>query len=423
MSPRPSRTRDETGFPDTSRVRYGLVLVTGARGQQAGRRSASPSSRARRLVAQGVVLASLVGGTGAFVVAHKSVTIDYDGDVRTVSAYGSTVGDLLRYEKIAVAPEDLVQPAAATAARDGGTIVVRSSREVTLEIDGRTQTLTTTARTVGELLSAMGERGAGAVSTASRSAVLGREHVRVSTLKTVQVAVDGAVLPVTTAAATVRDVLAGVGVELGEDDETSVPLDGAAVDGMLVVVSRGSTTATTVTETLPFETETIDEPALPQGYKHVRTAGRAGQAVTTYAVRTLDGTEVSRTVVSREVTREPRTEVVVVGTADPASVSVDPGSARATGKALAAARGWGDDQFVCLDKLWTKESNWRWDAHNTSSGAYGIPQALPGNKMASAGADWQTNPSTQITWGLGYIAGRYGTPCDAWAHSMASGWY
>ncbi|MDQ1690900.1 MAG: hypothetical protein QOD87_1008, partial [Pseudonocardiales bacterium] len=72
--------------------------------------------------------------------------------------------------------------------------------------------------------------------------------------------------------------------------------------------------------------------------------------------------------------------------------------------------------------LWTKESGWRTDAANPS-GAYGIPQALPGSKMSAAGADWQTSASTQITWGLGYIAGVYGTPCAAWAHSQATNWY
>ena len=73
-------------------------------------------------------------------------------------------------------------------------------------------------------------------------------------------------------------------------------------------------------------------------------------------------------------------------------------------------------------KLWNRESGWRTTAQN-SSGAYGIPQALPGSKMASAGADWRTNAATQIKWGLGYISGRYGTPCGAWGHSQSTGWY
>ncbi|QUW20004.1 transglycosylase SLT domain-containing protein [Agrococcus sp. Marseille-Q4369] len=90
---------------------------------------------------------------------------------------------------------------------------------------------------------------------------------------------------------------------------------------------------------------------------------------------------------------------------------------------MVLSRGWGEDQYSCLYSLWQKESNWNVYAQNRSSGAYGIPQSLPGSKMASAGADWQTNPVTQITWGLGYISGRYGTPCGAWAHSQRVGWY
>lgn len=105
------------------------------------------------------------------------------------------------------------------------------------------------------------------------------------------------------------------------------------------------------------------------------------------------------------------------------AVSVNPGSAQAIAYDMVVARGWGDGEFNCLVSLWNKESGWRVNAANPYSGAYGIPQALPGNKMASAGADWQTNPATQISWGLGYIQGRYGTPCGAWGHSQSHGWY
>jgi hypothetical protein len=96
---------------------------------------------------------------------------------------------------------------------------------------------------------------------------------------------------------------------------------------------------------------------------------------------------------------------------------------RAVGCALMLKAGFGIDQFPCLNKLWNKESNWRHTASNPSSGAYGIPQALPGSKMGSAGSDWRTNPATQIKWGLGYIEGRYGSPCKAWSHSQSVGWY
>ena len=72
--------------------------------------------------------------------------------------------------------------------------------------------------------------------------------------------------------------------------------------------------------------------------------------------------------------------------------------------------------------MWSYESGWRVNAANPN-GAYGIPQALPGSKMASHGADWQTNAATQISWGIDYIAGRYATPCGAWAHIQSVGWY
>ena len=92
-------------------------------------------------------------------------------------------------------------------------------------------------------------------------------------------------------------------------------------------------------------------------------------------------------------------------------------------KALLGEFGFGLDQFGCLDSLYMRESGWRVDADNPSSSAYGIPQALPGSKMSTAGADWETNPVTQIRWGLGYIEDRYGSPCGAWAHSESHGWY
>ncbi|WP_207670024.1 lytic transglycosylase domain-containing protein [Orlajensenia flava] len=106
----------------------------------------------------------------------------------------------------------------------------------------------------------------------------------------------------------------------------------------------------------------------------------------------------------------------------PAAGTPDPGSAKAIALDLVHARGWGDDEYSCLVALWNRESGWNVYASNPS-GAYGIPQALPGSKMSSAGSDWESDAATQITWGLGYITGRYGSPCGAWAHSEDAGWY
>lgn len=85
---------------------------------------------------------------------------------------------------------------------------------------------------------------------------------------------------------------------------------------------------------------------------------------------------------------------------------------------------WSDgSQYPCLNSLWVRESNWTWNAINPSSGAYGIPQSLPGSKMASSGPDWMTDGLTQVQWGESYISAQYGQPCAAWAHEQKYGWY
>lgn len=100
----------------------------------------------------------------------------------------------------------------------------------------------------------------------------------------------------------------------------------------------------------------------------------------------------------------------------------DFGSPKDHARALLKARGWGN-QFGCLNSLINRESGWRVNADNPTSSAYGIPQAMPGSKMASAGSDWRTNPRTQLRWMMSYLASRYGNPCKALAHSRATNWY
>lgn len=100
-----------------------------------------------------------------------------------------------------------------------------------------------------------------------------------------------------------------------------------------------------------------------------------------------------------------------------------PAQAQQIARAAIGGRGWGEDQFSCLVRLWNRESGWRVEARNPSSGAYGIPQAYPAERLAAAGPDWRTNAATQISWGLSYIAARHGSPCGAWDHSQRTGWY
>jgi uncharacterized protein YdaU (DUF1376 family) len=108
--------------------------------------------------------------------------------------------------------------------------------------------------------------------------------------------------------------------------------------------------------------------------------------------------------------------------AQPAA-STPSGSPQQIAEQMLSQFGWSSSQFSCLQPLWAHESGWNVYASNPSSGAYGIPQALPGSKMASAGPDWQSDAATQIRWGLQYIQGTYGSPCAAWSHEEADGWY
>jgi hypothetical protein len=100
------------------------------------------------------------------------------------------------------------------------------------------------------------------------------------------------------------------------------------------------------------------------------------------------------------------------------------GDPRSIARSMMAERyGWGSGEFSCLDTLWEHESSWDPHAENSSSGAYGIPQALPGSKMSTYGSDWQSSPVTQIEWGLAYIRQSYASPCGAWSVWQSKGWY
>lgn len=144
----------------------------------------------------------------------------------------------------------------------------------------------------------------------------------------------------------------------------------------------------------------------------LRAAAARAAALRAAAARRVEATRAAAARASRSSVRAP-----IQGPAP-----VYSGDARGIARSMLAAFGWSATEFSCLDPLWSAESGWRVGASNPS-GAYGIPQALPGSKMGAYGSDWQSNPRTQITWGLHYIQGRYGSPCAAWAHFQSYGWY
>lgn len=201
------------------------------------------------------------------------------------------------------------------------------------------------------------------------------------------------------------------------------------------ILPRGITTSTVTqtTELKPAKKATLDAD-IAKGMEFIMNPGVAGKQRVTYQLVFVDGKQVARKVLASKVLKKATDAVVIRGIGDPKNVKVALASAaRGTGdpagnKNFAAlyiqnTYGWGNDEFGCLSTLWTRESHWRHQARNRSSGAYGIAQALPGRKMSKAGSDWRTNPVTQIKWGASYIEGRYGSPCKALKHSYSHGWY
>jgi hypothetical protein len=141
--------------------------------------------------------------------------------------------------------------------------------------------------------------------------------------------------------------------------------------------------------------------------------------------RTGAAARVPRRIIMMELAKRAERIAASMASASPEVLPTDvnPNSNRGLGYHLMLQFGVAADQWQYLDALWQRESGWNHLAENASSGAYGIPQSLPGSKMADVAPDWRTNPETQITWGLAYIAARYRNPQGAWEHSQRVGWY
>jgi hypothetical protein len=157
------------------------------------------------------------------------------------------------------------------------------------------------------------------------------------------------------------------------------------------------------------------DPAMLAARDSAKAKAEAAAAAAAEAVRRANEIAAAEEAARQQAAQTPMPNI-------PASCDEYSGN-RALGCALLLEAGFGLDQMGCLDELWTRESNWRAEAHNSSSGAHGIPQALPGSKMAPYGDDYLTNPVPQIRWGLDYIRNRYGTPCGAWSFWQGNHWY
>jgi hypothetical protein len=213
---------------------------------------------------------------------------------------------------------------------------------------------------------------------------------------------------------------------------SALVLVAALVGGLLVANRQGNadvpakTTAAAAHEKAATPQDPSAAPSAAAPSTEVAVQGKAQDAAAAAAAQAKAAEDAARKKKEEEASRSVTRTLGPPTYAIPAACDTYKGrnDNKWRGCGLLHAAGFGIDQMgPCLEKLWDKESHWNPKARNPSSGAYGIAQALPPSKMGSVGSDWSWNPETQIKWGLGYIKGRYKTPCAAWNHSVAKGWY
>lgn len=275
-------------------------------------------------VIAGAAVLAVGGGSLAYAGLRSDVTLVVDGQAGQVTTSASTVGELLSAQRITVGPHDVVAPAAATELRDGTRVSVQYGRQVTVSVDGAPQTLWTTATDVGGAIAALGLDTTGADLSTSRSASVGREGLALSvaTPKRVTIKAAGKKREVTTTGATVGAALKAAGITPDADDDLSVPMTTTLTNGAKVTYTRVDVTTKTKRGDVGFETVEKKSSTLDRGKTQTKTAGREGRRTTTYKIVSHDGEVVSRKAIKTVVTRKPVDRVVLVGTRTPKEPAV-----------------------------------------------------------------------------------------------------
>ncbi|NGO68301.1 DUF348 domain-containing protein [Streptomyces sp. SB3404] len=287
-----------------------------ARRAARSRRSAERPEVFRKLLPQALVVAFLAGGTSAFVAYDKSVTLDVDGNERTLRTFAGDVEELLDDEGVELGRHDAVTPAPGERLADGDEVDIRYGRPLRLTLDGEQRRAWTTARTVGSALRDLGVRAEGARISAPRSAPIGRQGraLEVWTERSVTFLADRREHTVRTNASTVGEALREAGLTLRGSDTASVPLGSVPRDGQTVSVLRIDHGKKVREQRIPYETVRREDPELLKGTEVVAQQGRPGLRRITYRVRVVNGVKQKPKRTGDEVVREPRTEVIKVGT-------------------------------------------------------------------------------------------------------------
>ncbi|MEU9174868.1 ubiquitin-like domain-containing protein [Streptomyces sp. NPDC048420] len=333
-------------------------------------------STMRRLLPQALVVAFLAGGTTAFVAKDKAIELTVDGTPRTLHTFADDVTELLAEEGVAVGAHDVVAPAPGEQLASGDEVAVHYGRPVRLTLDGHRREVWTTAHTVEEALEQLGVRAQGAYLSTSRSRRIGREGLAldVRTERSVTVMADGWARTIRTNAATVAEAVEAAGVTLSGMDTTSVAPGSFPRDGQTITVLRITGTKEVREERIPFQEQRTEDSSLFKGTEVVEQAGAPGVRRVTYSLRTVNGVKQKPRRIRTEVVREPRTQLVRVGTT-PMPTSVQ-GADNLNWQGLAACESGGRPNAV--DPSGTYGGLYQFDTRTWQGlGGSGRPQDAP----------------------------------------------
>lgn len=437
----------------------------------------------RRIRVIACIAATSIALAGSFAfTARKSVALNINGQTTQVTTYAMTATRLLEEQGVDIKTHDIVTTSSGDQLANHAVVTVQSAYQTTINIDGTAVPFWTVATSADQLLGFFEENQNNAAKiTVDIKNVYNQltGGLVINQSGPVTVIADGKSSVAPNGKLPATSILDSKGIVLNKEDRVSVEKDSDETILRVRRVTHGEETRTSV---IPFSTQTIIDPNLAEGQADVRQQGVNGEKTQVYDVTYVDGVAESETLKSETVTSMAIDQIIAVGAAksdtdkgsDKKSDSADNGKAdsgsnnqhessnnnagntgggtnnnsgssgsdsgttttpsgrlwhatvaqaQAYAAGAAAQRGWTGNDWDCLVKLWTRESSWLWYTENASSGAYGIPQSLPADKMAAFGANYRDDAAVQIDWGLWYIAQAYGSPSKAWQHSEQVGWY
>ncbi len=350
------------------------------------------------------ILAFYKGGTQTFRPSDSHVVFLFDkGQKQTIDTKAQTVGQLIQRLPLNLIPEDVVEPSLDTPiVEDNFRINIYHARPVTI-IDGANKTVTLTAQKSARVVAQaaglkMNPEDAANFAQGNISENVIGEKVVLARATPITLNLYGNPIPTYTQATTVAKLLNEKHIELNNGETVNpVPDTPITPNIQVFILSKGSQLITTQ-ENVPFPTETVNDITLSFGTTVIRQQGAPGKQAVTYLINSKDGVETSRKIIQQAIIQAPVPQIVARG----ATIDINGDKT-----SIMAAAGISAGDYAYANFIISHESGWRPTASNPS-GAYGLCQALPGSKMATAGADWETNPIIQLKWCSSYAQRRFG---------------